>query len=296
MIQKTPHLLVFGPGYSARPIMKHFKDKGWKVSASWRRSETKQELEHLGYRPVALNVDSDPINHDLTDVTHILTSIAPKHEKDPILPTLKEWQPKMPNITWIGYLSSTNVYGNHDGAWVDELTQCTPSLDRGKRRLKAEDDWKDFSNFINARYHIFRLAGIYGPGRNAIRTMMVGKTKRIIKEGQVFSRIHVEDICQVVVKAASGTYGTNIFNLADDYACPPQDVIVEAAKLLGVSAPPAQDWETADLSPMARSFYLESKRVKNDKIKSILDIKLKYPTYKVGLTTLLKYEMNQTNG
>jgi nucleoside-diphosphate-sugar epimerase len=290
MTRKTPHLLVFGPGYTAHPIMQYFHSKGWKVSASWRREEAKEALNQMGFNPVSLQENIAPDQQDIGDVSHILCSIAPTADGDPVLPILKEWQNQMPALEWIGYLSSTNVYGNHDGGWVNETTICTPSLDRGKRRVRAENDWRDFANSISATIHIFRLAGIYGPGRNAIKSVLTGKAKRIIKAGQIFSRIHVEDICQTVVKAATGGYESDIFNLADDLACPPQDVIEAAADLLKLKAPKAQDFETADLSPMARSFYMESKRVRNDKIKSILGITLKYPTYKVGLAELLSKE------
>ncbi|UTW55511.1 SDR family oxidoreductase [Kordiimonas sp. SCSIO 12610] len=291
MTIKKPHLLVFGPGYSAMPIMQHFLSLGWNVSASWRREEARTSLQQEGFNPIELDEAVTPQSQNIQDVTHILTSIAPKNGPDPILPILEKWRAHMPEISWIGYLSSTNVYGDHSGNWVDETTACSPSLERGKNRLLAENSWHDFSEQASATLHIFRLAGIYGPRRNAIRSLLSGKAKRIIKEGQVFSRIHVEDICQTVVEAATGNYPTNIFNLADDEACPPQDVITMAADLTNMPVPEAQDWETADLSPMARSFYLESKRVKNDKIKSTLGITLKYPSYRTGLQELLKTEL-----
>ena len=289
MTKKTPHLLVFGPGYTATPIMQYFQAQGWRVSATWRRPEAKETLIQDGYEPLAFIADIEEISK-LKAVTHILTSIAPKEDKDPVLPILSEWQPHMPNLKWLGYLSSTNVYGNHEGAWVDETTACTPSLDRGKRRLIAENDWANFAQTVGATLHIFRLAGIYGAGRNAIKSVLTGKARRIIKEGQIFSRIHVEDICQTVVEAATGHYESGIFNLADDMACPPQEVIEAAAQLLNMPPPAAQNWDEANMSPMARSFYMESKRVKNDKIKATLGITLKYPTYKVGLNELLENE------
>ena len=273
--------------------MQHFLSNSWKISASWRRKEVKESLIKSNYNPVFLDPNVNPDQQNIEDVTHILCSIAPASSGDIVLPILKKWQKQMPEIKWIGYLSSTNVYGNHNGDWVDETTICTPSLDRGKRRLISENDWNDFSDIANATIHIFRLAGIYGFGRNAIRSVLDGKAKQIIKKGQVFSRIHVKDICQTVVEAATGNYKRNIFTLADDLACPPQDVIKAAARLLNVDAPKVQSFEAADLSPMARSFYTESKRVKNDKIKSLLKITLKYPTYKAGLEKLLSLETNK---
>lgn len=222
--------------------------------------------------------------------SHWLVSIAPGEAGDPALDILKKHAGQLLNAIWIGYLSSTNVYGNHDGGWVDEETETRPSLDRGKRRLTAEDGWHRLATDIGAALHIFRLAGIYGPGRNAVRSLLDGKAKRIIKPGQIFSRIHVADIAATVWAAMNSDLESRIFNLADDDPCAPQDVIAFAADLMGITPPPEIPFEDAEMSPMARSFYMESKRVRNDRIKSDLGIELTYPSFRKALPELVESE------
>ena len=244
-------------------------------------------------------------------VTHILMSIAPGKEEEPaqhLFPAIRTF----PHLRWIGYLSSTNVYGNHNGGWVDEDTQTTPSLERGRRRVTSENLWwqlaqdagqntdqntgqntdqnigQNTEQKTGVACHIFRLAGIYGPGRNALTSLQSGKAKRIIKKGQLFSRIHVDDIAQTVLCGMESRLGSRIFNVADDMPAPPQDVITHAASLMEVTPPSEVAFEDADLSPMAASFYQESKRVRNDRIKDELGVKLLYPDYKTGLQHLLK--------
>jgi nucleoside-diphosphate-sugar epimerase len=185
---------------------------------------------------------------------------------------------------WVGYLSTTGVYGDHGGAWVDETTPLTPSTQRGRARVQAEAAWQAIPNLP---LHIFRLAGIYGPGRGPFAKVRAGTAQRIIKQGQVFSRIHVDDIAQAVAASMMHPTQGDIYNLCDDDPAPPQDVIGYAAKILGLPQPPEVDFETADLSPMARSFYSESKRVSNAKVKRDLRITLIHPTYKSGLDAML---------
>ena len=192
-----------------------------------------------------------------------------------------------PRLEWAGYLSTTGVYGNHDGGWVDEDTPLTPSTRRGKWRVAAEAEWQAIPDLP---LHIFRLAGIYGPGRGPFSKVRNGTARRIIKPGQVFSRIHVEDIAQVLAASIAQPDPGAIYNMCDDDPAPPQDVIAHAAELLGQPLPPEEDFETAEMTPMARSFYAESKRVKNDKIKTDLGVQLIYPTYREGLAALLDLE------
>jgi nucleoside-diphosphate-sugar epimerase len=289
MKTKRPHLMVLGPGFTAKPIMQQLKNDNWQVSASFRRLEAREDLIDAGYRAFDIMSDS-AADIDLETVTHILTSISPGKVGDTGFKYITKHSAQLSSLEWAGYLSSTNVYGDHQGRWVDEATPTNPSLERGIKRVDAEKEWQAFANKKDIPLHIFRLAGIYGPGRNAVRSLLCGKARRVIKEGQVFSRIHVSDICEAVTRAANSDLPSEIFNLADDMPAPPQTVIEFAADLLGIDPPPAQDWETADMSPMARSFYMESKKVKNDKIKRLLRMELTYPDYITGLKELLEGE------
>ncbi|WP_262693482.1 SDR family oxidoreductase [Kordiimonas aquimaris] len=288
---EAPHLLVLGPGYSAAPLMDRTQRAGWRVSATWRRQERAAELEDSGIKPVALTKEAFAKDGPLSSVTHVLVSIAPNKDGDPVLTALSDQLEKLPLIKWIGYLSSTNVYGDHGGAWVDETSTTKPSLDRGKRRLEAEENWTALGTRINAVVHIFRLAGIYGPGKNAIRSVMDGKAKRTIKQGQVFGRIHRDDIASALWLAANSDIISTVFNLTDDLPAPPQDVITAASQLLGVAPPPIVAFEDANLSAMGRSFYAENKRVRNIKAKQALGWRLEYPDYHQALPKLLVDEI-----
>lgn len=284
-----PHLLVFGPGYSAEPFIARAIEAGWRVSATWRRPEMKAALAKMGADPVEFSVDAF-LAADLGGVSHILTSIPPRAEGDPVLSTFGSWIRGLSGLHWIGYLSSTNVYGDHKGDWVDETSEVRPSLDRGKRRLLAEQAWTELGADMQAAVHIFRLAGIYGPGKNAVRSVLDGKARRVIKPGQVFGRIHRDDIADALWRAAGSNLPSHVFNLSDDLPAPPQDVIAAAAELLGVTPPPEVMLEDADLSPMGRSFYEENKRVSNRKAKDLLGWQPAWPDYKQALPKLLMAE------
>ena len=289
-----PHLLVFGPGYSAAALIKVAVEKGWRVSATWRRDETIEQIEKMGAEPVAFSQDSITSSGDLEGITHILISIAPQADGDPVLAAYKDWFASCPNLQWVGYLSSTNVYGDHDGGWVDETSETKPSLERGKRRLVAENDWLAFGSNLNIPVHIFRLGGIYGQEKNALVTLRKGKARRVIKPGQVFGRIHRDDIASAVWLAANSDLPSNVFNLTDDLPSPPQDVIGEAARLLGIDAPKEVAFEAADLSSMGRSFYQENKRVKNQKAKDFLGWQPAYADYRQALVKILEIEKTTT--
>lgn len=281
------HLLVFGPGFTANAFIDKVKSENWTVSATWRREEIRASLLENGIEPVAFDAEAKLPK----DTTHVLVSIAPRPEGDPVLSTFKNALKDLPNLRWVGYLSSTNVYGDHGGDWVDETSETKPSLDRGKRRLLAEQAWTDFGEQIGAAVHIFRLAGIYGPGKNAIRSVLDGKARRVIKPDQVFGRVHREDIASALWLASQSTLGSEVFNLSDDLPSPPQDVIAYAAELLGVDAPPEVSIEEADLSPMGRSFYEENKRVSNQKAKGLLSWTPKWPDYQTALPKIMKQEV-----
>ncbi len=190
-------------------------------------------------------------------------------------------------LDWVGYLSTTGVYGDHGGGWVDEDTPLTPGTRRGAMRLAAEDAWRAIPDLP---LHIFRLAGIYGPGRGPFAKVRAGTARRIVKPGQVFSRIHVEDIAQVIEASLRQPDPGAVYNLCDDDPAPPQDVILHAAELLGVTPPPEEPFESAEMGAMARSFYAESKRVSNRRIKEELGVRLYYPDYRAGLAALLASE------
>lgn len=288
------HFFIFGPGFTGQTIAKKALESGWTVSGTFRAPGKAETLAHLGIHPVPFG--SDEMTAAMARATHWLVSIAPGQQGDPALSAAQDHLKNNIPPKWIGYLSSTNVYGDHGGDWVDETTPTQPSLDRGKRRVTAEKSWQELAHSIHARCHIFRLAGIYGPGRNAARSLLDGKARRIIKPGQLFSRIHVVDIAEAVWSAAAGTHESDIFNLADDMPSPPQQVIEEAAKLMGITPPAEIPFEEADLSPMARSFYLESKRVKNDRVKEKLGIVLRYPSFREALPELIETEMQDCKG
>jgi nucleoside-diphosphate-sugar epimerase len=273
----VPTLLSIGHGYSAQELGRRLVARGWRVIGT-ARSRRKEPGVEMRVWP------GDDLRDDVAVATHILTSVAPGPDGDPVLPELGEAIAESRAI-WVGYLSTTGVYGDRGGSWVDENSPLTPATGRGRARVAAEADWQA----LGVPLHIFRLAGIYGPGRGPFEKVKTGRARRIIKAGQVFSRIHVEDIAQVLETSMTSP-APGVYNVADDEPAPPQDVIAHAAGLLGAPLPPEVPFETADLSPMARSFYAESKRVRNDKIKSVLGVTLRYPTYREGLHAVLAAE------
>lgn len=280
MIRAMTHtLLSLGHGYSARALARRL-GPGWHVIGTTRNAEKAKALEAEGVEPLVWpGTDLGPA---LDRATHLLSSVAPDAEGDPVLREAGE-QIAAARPDWVGYLSTTGVYGDHGGDWVDEDTPLTPSAARGRARVAAEAAWQA----LGLPLHIFRLAGIYGPGRGPFAKVRAGTARRIVKDGQVFSRIHVDDIAQVLAASIARPDPGAIYNVCDDDPAPPQDVIAEAARLLGLPVPPEVAFEDADLSPMARSFYAESKRVRNDRIKRELGVQLRYPTYREGLTALL---------
>ncbi|MDC1481626.1 SDR family oxidoreductase [Ascidiaceihabitans sp.] len=276
-------LLSFGHGYSARELTKHLLPQGWRVIGTTRTSEKADELAASGVEPL-IWPDSD-MSAAIEAADHILISAGPDEDGDPTLNLLRnQITQKSSKIRWAGYLSTTGVYGNFDGAWVDEMTPLNPTTKRGQLRKAAEEDW---SSVAGLPLHIFRLAGIYGPRRGPFAKVRNGTARRVIKEGQVFSRIHVEDIAQILWASIQLPNPGAAYNMCDDDPAPPQDVIAYAANLLGMPVPPATAFEDADFTPMARSFYAENKKVRNDRIKTELGVELIHPTYREGLQSLL---------
>ncbi|WP_113911647.1 SDR family oxidoreductase [Roseovarius dicentrarchi] len=279
----TRTLLSFGHGYSARaltPLL--LADGGWRVIGTTRSPDKAEALEREGVQPLIWpGADMRPA---LEAATHLLISAGPGEDGDPVLAALEgEIARIAPRLEWAGYLSTTGVYGDHQGGWVDEATPLTPGTRRGALRKDAEAAWQAIPGLP---LHIFRLAGIYGPGRGPFAKVRAGTARRIIKPGQVFSRTHVEDIAQVLAASIRRPDPGAAYNVCDDDPAPPQDVIGFAAELLGLPLPEAVAFDDADMSPMARSFYAESKRVSNDRIKRDLGVTLRYPTYRDGLRAM----------
>ena len=276
-------LLSFGHGYSARALARRLVPQGWTIYGTTRKPVKFDELEAEGVTPILW--PGGDLTAALETATHLLISAGPNEDGDPVLSTCGEQIARLaPQLQWAGYLSTTGVYGDHQGGWVDEATALTPSTKRGQMRVEAEAAWQSIPNLP---LHIFRLAGIYGPGRGPFAKVRNGTARRIIKEGQVFSRIHVDDIAQVLEASINQPNPGAIYNLCDDDPAPPEDVIAHAAELLVLPIPPAISFEEADMTPMARSFYAESKRVSNDRIKTELGVTLLYPDYRTGLAALL---------
>ncbi|GGE51758.1 SDR family oxidoreductase [Actibacterium pelagium] len=279
----TKTLLSLGHGYSAQALARLLPND-WHVIATTRSQE---KADALSKRNVETRVwPGEDLRTDLGRATHLLMSIAPGKDGDPILSEMAEDLQAASHLEWVGYLSTTGVYGDHDGGWVDEATPLTPSTVRGQRRVAAEAAWAE----LGLPLHIFRLAGIYGPGRGPFAKVRKGTARRIIKEGQVFSRTHVDDIAQVIWASINRPNPGAAYNVCDDDPAPPQDVIGYAAELLGVPIPPEVSFEEAEMTPMARSFYAESKKVRNDRIKQELGVELLYPDYRAGLQSLLRLE------
>tara|TARA_R110000787_G_scaffold14604_11_gene44963 strand:- start:837 stop:1694 length:858 start_codon:yes stop_codon:yes gene_type:complete len=276
-------LLSFGHGYSARALAARLVPEGWHIVGTTRSADKMDAISETGVEPL-LWPGSDPSDL-ISEFPNILISAGPDSSGDPVLSALRaSFEKAVPSMRWLGYLSTTGVYGDHQGDWVDEKTPLTPATQRGIARVEAEQAWQSIDR---VPLHIFRLAGIYGPGRGPFAKVRKGTAQRIIKDGQVFSRIHVEDIAQALELSLATPSPGAIYNLCDDDPAPPQDVIGHAAELLGVPLPPAVDFDAADLSPMARSFYAESKRVRNDHIKQALGWRPRYPDYRSGLADML---------
>lgn len=279
----THTLLSFGHGYSARALSPLLLAEGWRVIGTTRSPDKRPQLEAESIEPGLF--PGDDLRPALEAADHLLISAGPDAAGDPVLAALgQEIAARARQFAWVGYLSTTGVYGDHGGGWVDEDTPLAPSTRRGVWRQQAEAAWQAIPGLP---LHIFRLAGIYGPGRGPFAKVRQGSARRIIKPGQVFSRIHVEDIAQVLRASIARPDPGAIYNLCDDDPAPPQDVIAYAAELLDVPIPEAVPFDSAEMTPMARSFYAESKRVRNDRIKRELGVTLKYPDYRSGLRALL---------
>lgn len=282
-------LFCFGCGYSARVFAGRFVARGGSVAGTCRTEEKAADLRAAGI-DAFIFAGGEPLPEEvLKGTTHLLISTPPGEGGDPALAAHREILRKLvPAIEWAGYLSTTGVYGDRKGGWVSEETPLDPAVARSDRRAAAEAAWMAFARASGLPLHIFRLAGIYGPGRNQLKSVLEGTARRIVKEGQVFSRIHVEDIATVLEASIARPNPGATYNVCDDEAAPAPDVVAYAAQLLGKEPPPEVAFEEANLSPMAASFYLASRRVSNRRIHEELGVELAYPTYREGLKALLK--------
>jgi nucleoside-diphosphate-sugar epimerase len=284
-----PRLFCFGLGFSALALAERLMGAGWRIAGTCRGADKARALAARGID--AFRFDRDRPLGDaaaaLAGATHLLSSVPPDEWGDPVLdrhgPDIAASR-----LAWIGYFSTTGVYGDHAGGTVDENAALTPSGSRGRRRVAAEAAWLELWHRHGLPVHLFRLAGIYGPGRSALDTVRRGQARRIVKPGQVFSRIHVDDIATVLAASIARPNPGAAYNVCDDDPAPPQDVIAYACELLDAPMPPEIPFEQAELSPMARSFYADNKRVGNARIKRELGVRLAYPSYRAGLQALLK--------
>ena len=280
---------IFGAGFSGLEIGRLVSAQGISVAGTTRSDAKFARLEKAGLEPCAFDglTSDDALLKRLGKATHLLMSIGPDEGGDPLVPVHADLLKRhAANLKWIGYLSTVGVYGDHDGGWVDETTQCKPVSRRSVDRLQAEKAWEAFAQDLGVPLAILRLSGIYGPGRNTFRNLSEGSAKRIIKPGQVFNRIHVADIARAALHLGAARTG-GLFNITDNEPAPPQDVVTYAANLMGIAPPEEIAYDDAAMSPMARSFYGEVKKVSNAKIRETGFI-FDYPDYRTALTAMWK--------
>lgn len=290
------NLFAFGLGYTAEATTAAARPRFDGLAGTVR---TRDRVAELAGRGIAARIFGEAeadaaIRRELARSEAVLVSIPPDREGDPVLRLYADALAAAPRLRWVGYLSTVGIYGDRRGEWVDERTAPAPSSERSRRRLAAEETWLEWGRRSGRNVQVFRLAGIYGPGRNALASLANGTARRVVKPGQVFNRIHVDDIAQALLAAMDDPRPGAIYNVADDEPAPPQDVVAYAAALLGVEPPPEVPFEQAALGPMAASFYAESKRVSNRLIKRELGLAWRYPTYREGLRSLLGIESART--
>ncbi|MBB6252499.1 SDR family oxidoreductase [Nitrospirillum iridis] len=283
-------LFCFGLGFSATALAHRLASAGWHVAGTCRTAEKAAALRARGIEAhvFAPGHPLDPAA--LTGTTHLLDSVPPTATGDVVLAALTPEILALPDLRWVGYLSTTGVYGNQDGGWVDESAPVQPATERGQARAVAEAQWMALHDAHGLPVHRFRLPGIYGPGRSALDQMRAGTARRVDKKGQMFSRIHIHDLGSAVMASMTAPNPGAIYNVADDHPCPSPEVVAYAAQLLGVEPPPLVPFEQAALSPMATSFYGENKRIANARIKAELGVSLRYPSYREGLDDQLAAE------
>ncbi len=281
------HVVIFGCGYSGTAIAKAFAGSGIRITGTTRSADKAELLAAEGIEAFVFDGETlDPaLREAMQSATHLVQSIAPGRAGDPLLRLAQlNLRALMPKLEWICYLSTVGVYGDHKGAWISEETPLHPIADRSVERVEAEDGWLRVGVRLDLPVAVLRLSGIYGPGRNAFSNLEKGTARRLIKANQVFNRIRVEDIGACARFLSDRKLG-GIYNVTDDEPAPPQDIVAEAARLMGVEPPPEQPFETAELTPMARSFYGENKRVSNAKLRA-LGFAFRFPEYRMSLAEL----------
>ncbi len=278
-------LFIFGLGYSAEYLTRGLIAEGWTVHGTTRDAAKAARLQRYGVMAHLWEGEAhQEIQEALSQATHLLVSLPPGEvdevARQMVRKTISD------RLAWVGYLSATSVYGDHGGGWVDETTPPSPIDTRGEVRLKAEDAWQEIWGDVGIAGHIFRLSGIYGPGRSVLDRLRAGTARRIVREGHYFSRIHVEDIAGVAMASMQQSRAGDIYNLADDQPAPSHELIDFACELTGMTPPVTETFETAEMSEMMRSFYAANRRIKNEKIKLLTGGQLRYPDYRAGLRAI----------
>lgn len=275
------HLFCFGLGYCAQHLSAELVKQSYHISGTHRSVV-------LGEDPSNLTLyEFDKLNKLPQDITHILISVPPRGNTDQVIERFAQSINNLPNLEWLAYLSATSVYGDHQGAWVDENTPVSLDFPFSRPRIMAENQWLNLWNNHKVPVHIFRLAGIYGPGRSEVEKALARQSRIIKKDGHVFSRIHVEDIVGALQSSINYPTPGEIFNIADDLPAAHEDVVRFTSELLGIPAPNTEDFETAMMTDMLRYFYSKCARVSNKKAKELLHWHLRYPSYREGIRALL---------
>lgn len=280
-------LFCFGLGYTAGFLARELMAEGWSVAGTTRDGAPGSAPSEIAIHPFGRGLPLADAPSLLAGTTHLLLSIPPDAAGDPVAAEHGREIAGLPALRWVGYLSATSVYGDRAGDWVEEDSPLHPSGERGRRRVMAEAAWRDLRERAGVPLHIFRLAGIYGPGRSALDMVRQGRAQRVDKPGHVFSRIHVADLVTALRASMANPDPGAIYNLADDDPAPPEAVIAYACGLLGVPPPPLIALSDARLSETARSFYEDNKRVSNRRLKAALGLRLRYPSYREGLAALM---------
>ncbi len=286
-------LFCFGLGYSACRLAEGLVGEGWRIAGTTRDQDKGATLQSLGFDVRITRGDGfgPNLTAALHGASHVLVSVPPDDAGDPVALRHGVDIAALPRLRWLGYLSSTAVYGDRGGAWVDEATPPAPSGEAGRRRLQAEESWLELWRASGIPVHLFRLAGIYGPGRSALDRVRAGTARRIVKSGHVLSRIHVDDIAAVLAASMARPRPGAIYNLCDDRPASGAEVTAFAAALLGATPPPEIPFDAAEISPEARRFFTDHRRVRNDLIKTELGVSLRYPDYETGLRAIASGEI-----
>ena len=294
---KPATLFCFGLGYSAMRLVRALMSAGWTVAGTCRSPEQAAELRAEGIDAHVFDgiaaAENDALPAAIAKATYVLISVPPGKAGDPVLKHFGRMLARRADLAWLGYLSTTGVYGDTGGAWVDETAPVRADVPRSRERAEAERGWLALHAEHGLPVHLFRLAGIYGPGRSPLERIRAGTARRIVKPGHRFSRIHVDDIAQVLIASMTRPNPGAVYNVCDDEPEEPGVVTEFGCKLLGIAPPPPLPFEDAakEMSPMGLSFWRDNRRVRNDRIKDELGVKLRFPTYREGLTALAKEDL-----